>query len=356
MSPSRSHQRSVLALILVAFTCAALSPVSAQGEGRQLSCAYVESGPPGAVGNLLEVTGNDNALVRRDGDLVLVGTSAANGPRDFKQIDCAGVEATVTNIDRVVYRGTPVPQRSEHQFLLDEREGSLAPGASPEASDPEIEVEVVLPNQPRARPHVQLLAGEGRDSVQVRAGAGLLEVDLEPSPPPRGFTPDADLTVSAPPRTVELKVLGGGGGDVLDARGLDRRRSLVRSVLLAGDEGEDTLLGTERGDQLQGGSGPDRLFGRGGRDLLYPSAGADTTMGGAGADFLSGSRGSDEPDVQPDSYFGGAGDDYIDARRGGVDEVSCGAGTDEAVADREDALRDPAGCERLRGSLVGSRL
>jgi Ca2+-binding RTX toxin-like protein len=320
----------------------------------ELHCEYVESGPPGAAGNLLAISGTDNAQVRREGDLVLVGTSAANGPRDFEPVPC-GAEATVTNIDRIVYRGGPVPLRHEHQFLVDEREGPLAPGASPEAVDSEIEVEAVLPKQPRARPRVQLIAGEGRDEFLLDGGKGRLVVSLEPLPstapwPDSGQSVDADLTVVAPPHTVELKLHGGGGRDVLDARTLDRHRGLVRSLLLAGDEGRDALLGTEREDHLEGGAGPDWLFGRGGRDFLYPSAGADHTSGGPGDDFISGGRGSAEPDIQPDVYAGGAGDDFIDARLGGADEISCGAGRDEAVLDERD-IETPRGgrCERLRG-------
>jgi hypothetical protein len=300
---------------------------------------------------VVEIAGNDNVEMRREGDLILIGSSATDGPRQFEEISC-GRQATVTNVDRVVYRGEPVPGNAEHQFLLDLRQGALAPGATPEAEDSEIEVEVVLPPQREARPRVQLLTGEGRDSVEFHGGAGRLAVSLEPwpsqRPSPSGGWPDAELTVSAPPDTVELKVHSGEGDDVLDGRGLDRHRGLVRSVLLAGDAGKDALLGTERSDQLQGGSGPDRLYGRGGRDLLYPSAGKDTTSGGPGDDFISGQRGSPEPDIQPDNYYGGAGNDYIAARVGGRDAVDCGSGDDEAVVDRDDKLLDDD-CEQLRG-------
>lgn len=348
MRPHRRNRPQALPVALIALVASALLPAPAQAEMRWLDCEYVESGPAGAAGNLLVITGNDNAQVRRQGDLVLVGTSAGNGPRDFEPIPC-GERATVTNIDRILYRGTKVSPRREHQFLLDEREGPLGPGASPEPVNSEIEVEVVLPNQPQARPRVQLLGSDGRENFTVGDfGDGRLGVSLEPVR--TIYTPDADLTVAAPPRTVELKLHGSGGKDVLDARHLDLRRSLVRSVLLAGDDGKDTLLGTEREDQLQGGAGPDRLFGRGGRDFLYPSAGSDLTIGGPGADFISGERGSAEPDIQPDAYAGGPGDDYIDARRGGADEISCGAGSDEAVLDDNDTATPRGGrCERLRG-------
>ncbi len=347
MRPRRCNKPRKLALALTALIVTALPPASAQTEIRRLGCEYVESGPPGAAGNLLSITGNDNAQVRREGDLVLVGTSAGNGPRDFEPIPC-GEQATVTNIDRIVYRGTKVAPRREHQFLLDERGGLLGPGASPEPTDPEIEVEVELPPQPQARPRVQLLGSEGRENFTVGDfGDGRLSVSLEPIR--TLYTPDADLTVVAPPRTVELKLHGSGGKDVLDARHLDLRRGLVRSLLLAGDDGKDALLGTEREDHLEGGAGPDRLFGRGGRDFLYPSAGSDLTIGGDGDDFISGRRGSAEPDIQPDAYAGGSGDDYIDARRGGADEVSCGAGSDEAVVDEKDVETPRGGrCERLR--------
>lgn len=342
------NRHSLVAVLLFAVTVllgVVLSATAADASPRTLRCETVELGPPGPVGNVLLITGNDNAQVRREGEAILVGTSAGNGPRDFEEIPCGG-EATVTSIDRIVYEATPAPPRVEHQFLLDEREGPLGPGASPEAVDPEIEVEVALPNQPAARPRVQLLAGEGRDQVLVGGGARRLAVSLEPLP--GGEDPDPHLIVVAPPRTVELKIHGSGGGDVLDGRGLDRNRDLVRSLLLAGDDGKDTLLGSDRGDNLEGGAGADRLLGRGGRDFLYPSAGSDVTGGGGGADFITGQRGSAERDTQPDSYSGGAGDDYISALLGGADSISCGAGFDEAAADREDAVRGGV-CERLRG-------
>lgn len=345
MRPRPRIDAGPIAIALLALLALLLLPGPAQAQQHWLRCQYVESGPTGPAGNVLEITGNDNALVRRDGELVLVGTSAGNGPRDFEEISC-GAQATVTNVDRIVFRGAPVPLRTEHQFLLDERGGPLGPGASPEAVDSEIEVEVVLPPQPQARPHVQLLAGEGRDAVRVDGGGGRVGVSLGPWP--GGATLDPDLTVRAPRRTVELKIHGGGGGDVLDARPFDPHRGLVRSLLLAGDAGKDALLGTDREDQLQGGAGLDRLFGRGGRDFLYPSAGADTTVGGPGADFITGSRGSAERDTQPDNYYGGAGDDYISAFLGGADVIGCGSGQDEAWADREDELLDHD-CERVLG-------
>jgi len=357
MTPDR-HRTWWIPLVLAVLAICALTPAASQAYPRSLRCEYVEWGPPGPVGNVVEIAGNDNVQVRREADLVLVGSSAANSPRPFGEVPC-GTQPTVTNIDRIVYRGEPVPGNAEHQFLLDLREGALAPGASPEAEDSEIEVEVVLPPQPRARPRVQLLTGEGRDSIELHGGAGRLVVSLEPWPSqrpwPSGGAPDADLLVATPPRTVELKVHTGEGGDVLDGRGLDRHRGLVRSLLLAGDEGKDTLLGTERSDQLQGGAGPDRLYGRDGHDLLYPSAGEDTSSGGPGDDFISGRRGSSEPDIQPDNYYGGSGEDYIDARLGGRDRIDCGTDHDEAVADREDELLDD-GCELVRGPAAFRRI
>ncbi len=347
MTASNRLRAGFLALALLGF---ALAPATSSAYPRSLACEYVEVGPPGPAGNLLEITGNDNAQVRRVGDLILVGTSAANGPRDFEPIDC-GTEATVADLDRIVYRGLPVPARVEHQFLLDLREGPLSPGATAEAVDPEIEVEVVLPPQPSARPRVQLLTGDGRDSVDFPAGSRRVGVSLEPWPTPRGLTPDPDLILRAPPGTVDLKVHASGGGDVLDGRGLDGRRGLLRSLLLAGDEGKDSLLGTRRGDHLEGGSGPDRLYGRAGRDFLYPSAGSDTVVAGAGGDFISGSRGSSERDTQPDTYYGGPGNDHISSFLGGVDSVGCGPGRDEARLDRHDKLIDGA-CEHLTGPVA----
>jgi hypothetical protein len=319
-----------------------------------LRCDYREGGEPGPAGNRLAISGTDNALVRREGDLILVGTTEGeNGPRGFEEIACSGEQATVANLDRIIYSATP-PTRGSRQFILDEREGLLTPGATPEASGSEIEIELGFARGDDHPPHVQVLGTEGPDQLSARpVSRDRFGVNLNLRSD--GTSPDLDLRLTAPPAYVELKLHGEQGSDRIDARPADAGRRPLRSILLAGDEGGDTLLGTKREDHLEGGSGADRLLGRGGRDYLYPSAGRDRSFGGAGNDWiLSGSRGTSERDHQPDFYSGGSGNDYIVARVEGRDTIRCGSGFDKAYADRIDNFPGND-CEDLSGTAAGTR-
>jgi hypothetical protein len=80
--------------------------------------------------------------------------------------------------------------------------------------------------------------------------------------------------------------LGGGGDDVLRARG-------NISAQLAGEAGDDRLLGGHGDDTLLGGDGNDSLQGGFGSDILFGGAGTDGLLGGGGDDVLDGGSGDD---------------------------------------------------------------
>jgi Ca2+-binding RTX toxin-like protein len=82
--------------------------------------------------------------------------------------------------------------------------------------------------------------------------------------------------------TVE-HVIGGGGDDLIDASLVT-----VRSHILVGLAGNDTLIGSTGSDFLFGGPGNDILKGGGGADFLAGGDGDDTLQGGAGNNVIDG--------------------------------------------------------------------
>src|SRR5262249_20937183 len=85
------------------------------------------------------------------------------------------------------------------------------------------------------------------------------------------------------------------------------------SLLTAGDDNDNTLLGAAMADDLNGAGGNDTLLGFGGNDRID---------GGAGNDVLDGGDGDD-------TVFGGAGDDTLIGGTGG-NTLDGGAGRDAA--------------------------
>lgn len=156
-----------------------------------------------------------------------------------------------------------------------------------------------------------------------------------------------------------------------------------------GEAGNDELLGGEGADYSYGGDGADvidestadyssdALFGDAGNDLFKSAADGDSMFGGAGEDRVSYATASavvidldtatwspeymesienatGSPDA--DTIYGNAsankvdgadGDDTFDMTGGGVDEITCGAGTDTVDADTTDVIVDPLLCEAV---------
>jgi Ca2+-binding RTX toxin-like protein len=74
---------------------------------------------------------------------------------------------------------------------------------------------------------------------------------------------------------------------------------------------------------------------------VVAGGGADTLTGNAVRNALTGGAGQD-------ALHGLAGDDVLRASGdGSSDTMSCGAGRDQAFADPDDVLLDPAACERV---------
>jgi RTX calcium-binding nonapeptide repeat (4 copies) len=120
------------------------------------------------------------------------------------------------------------------------------------------------------------------------------------------------------------------------------------STRLLGLEGDDRITGGPGADCIDGGPGDDRLSGRGGADTLTGGPGVDKLSGGAGGDTLSDVPERYDAGVLAGSknrLTAGGGHDRVETANGRRDLVHCGAGSDLAIADREDRL---AGCEKKR--------
>jgi Ca2+-binding RTX toxin-like protein len=135
----------------------------------------------------------------------------------------------------------------------------------------------------------------------------------------------------------------------------------------------DTLRGNASANELRGLSGNDTIEGRGGADVLEGSIGTDTlgyaeaptgvtvdlganaAGGGDGEDTISGFEnltGSNLADTLTGSAVQNiisalGGNDHVDVRDGGPDKVSCGTGTDTAVADRLTVDAIQPDCEQV---------
>lgn len=147
-------------------------------------------------------------------------------------------------------------------------------------------------------------------------------------------------------------LVGGAGADKLQGdNGRDtadyaaRTNPLTITLDATPDDGElgegdlvltEAVIGGAGNDRLTGGPAGEQLFGEGGNDTIRGGDGNDTISGGEGKDRLWGNNGLDSVD-------GGAGDDRLDGRDALAEVLRCGAGRDEAYADKADK---PVGCEK----------
>ena len=102
--------------------------------------------------------------------------------------------------------------------------------------------------------------------------------------------------------TLAILMQGGGGNDVLDVSALP---GAGRTVVMDGQDGDDSLVGGQGADSLTGGPGNDTLRGGPGDDVLIGEAGDDRLDGQTGDDRLEGDEGAD-------TFTGGFGDDLLD--------------------------------------------
>jgi hypothetical protein len=173
---------------------------------------------------------------------------------------------------------------------------------------------------------------------------------------------------------IPVRLSGGSGNDSLTGGdGADT---------LAGGAGDDFMNGGLGGDTITGGTGTDRVnaFGAGGalavsldgvandglagegdnvgadvEDVFASSgAGAVTITGNAAGNILSGEGGDDSitGGAGNDELSGDFGNDTLNARDGYADRVSCGSGTDTAIADTLDQVGED--CENISTADVGN--
>jgi hypothetical protein len=304
-------------LVAVSVAIAFLFGGTASAKFVGLTCSYVEAGPPGPAGNVLQIDGSqaeeDALSLRRTGDAIKVlDTSrevhSLNLTNGGEPLQCEGGTPTVTNIDSIRYRaGVSVGPTLQ----IDERGGPFAPGASDEgdgSSEIEISVDRLSALFVAGTPHADDIAfGWARR----RSGFNLDAAEAKP---------DVDLRI---PRKFELATLfGEAGADTLSANsraGLASPATTVgQEVFINGQSGDDVLIGGRNDSLLAGGRGSDLLAGGPGDDGISLGAGRDRAYGGSGSDFFY-------------------------ARDGQRDRIDCGPGLDPPQP-----IRSPRCSEALR--------
>jgi hypothetical protein len=313
-------------------------------------CRYIQAGPSGSPGNLLLIDRNIGGVgLRREGPVIVVYS-----PYTEKDalLDCEGPDATVHNIDRIVYspRGGGNPPRIAHQLEIDPRGGVFNPGASPEHARGGREIEILadFPREPHNKWSSIFVIGSDFGDV-MRVGAlsrGRTGVNLDLRRDHHLY--DADLIVSAAP-DAHFKLKGGGGNDFFAATGKGPEfEGPIRQSTLAvfGGDGRDRIHGGPQRDVLDGQAGADSVYGKEGLDHLRGGEGNDRLFGGDGHDEIA--AGSDDGRPFYDSLFGGSGHDALHAGDGNTDYVQCGLGPDQAYIDAIDKW-SRASCEKQHG-------
>lgn len=158
-------------------------------------------------------------------------------------------------------------------------------------------------------------------------------------------------------------ILGGSGPDTLTASA----SGFIE--YLAGNGGDDTLIGSNNADTLDGGAGNDILIGRGGTDTLQGGAGTDTadysdrtstsvslslSLDGSPNDGASGENENLGSDIE--NLRGGAGNDTLIGNASG-NSLYGGGGNDTLLGgDDTDLLFGEAGDDTLRGGNSNDKM
>lgn len=308
-------------------------------------CRYLSAAPAGPGGNVLLIdTGLNHIVLRREGEAVLVAFLHSD---EESVLDCEGPQATVRNIDRIVYLPPGGPHIA-HRLTIDENGGILQPAASPEPGGDEIEIVARFPKEPPHKWSSIFVAGTaGADRIRIgglrHAWTGVnLDVARD------GAHPDVDLYVSAA-RRGHFQLEGGLGNDRLAASG--RGSEFIGpipqgSLSLRGEEGNDLLIGGPQRDHIRGQEGEDLIYGQAGNDDLTGDEGDDRIFGGEGEDRLA--TGSDEEGPFYDFLSGGPDRDDLHSIDENRDKVLCGPGPDQAYVDQIDDW-SRATCEKQHG-------
>ncbi|TXI19093.1 MAG: hypothetical protein E6Q62_05015 [Nitrosomonas sp.] len=208
-----------------------------------------------------------------------------------------------------------------------------------------------------------LRGDEGSDTYLFAAGDGNTSIDNYDSdamPDVLRFMPGinpSDITVTRNTHNLFLTLIASGEKVtvtnyfyedastpyVLDAiefsDGTNWNATTLKTMILTGTAGNDTLYGFSSDDTMDGLGGDDTLNGGDGNDLILGGSGNDYLSGAAGSDTLDGNDdtdtlfGGDGSDTLlggegQDVLFGGAGNDILDGGLGAGDTLIGDAGND----------------------------
>jgi hypothetical protein len=161
------------------------------------------------------------------------------------------------------------------------------------------------------------------------------------------------ITAVGPASALLVRMFGGGGNDLLQARGAGRivANGGAGNDILRGGGGNDRLIGQAGNDWLHGYDGNDLLDGGTGNDWLNGGAGANALIGGTGDDTLIAINDSTADTIQPNLGFdliwvdkdGSTTDNIVGATT--ADVINAVAAFANPGADRTldgDQLPDPA--------------
>jgi hypothetical protein len=235
MHPSRSLRRLVLGAAVAGAAIGALPAMASASS----TCSYNF--------NTKEVTINDASgslalHVVRSGPYVAYGDG-----RSTPQICWGPVTiATTTNTDtiNVIESAANV----EGGITVDESQGMLAPGATPE-SDGTSEIETVVYSN-HTHPSLKVVGTSGPDTIRV-GGSGAVNLGT-----------DADTDISVADGASNVALWGGAGNDFLSGEGFVNGvwNSATVPLLLVGEADNDVLLGGFASDALYGGANDDSLI------------------------------------------------------------------------------------------------
>jgi hypothetical protein len=228
---------------------------------------------------------DEEGTLRRSGNRIVL-----NRPR--KQ--CHGGRSTVGNTDRIKFVVHAIGQTTGRISLAG---GPFAPGRTPEADGPEIEMTVLLKS---SFAELEIDGSPGDDQIRGgKIGAGQA-LNLNPALEPQA--PDADLFLPARNRSA-VTFNTGEGSDSLDLSG---------------------------GPEFEGAMGPSYV-------LAILGGGNDNYVGTSGTDFVLAGSGSNVVKTLE-------GDDAVNIRDGAPDSADCGPGEKDLV--EADPFDTVVGCEQ----------
>jgi Ca2+-binding RTX toxin-like protein len=254
---NRAGSRRVSAAPVV--VAAALLALAAPAAQASLRCTQSPDG-------VLRITPYENprvdmdfagATVRREGNRVLVLDNQFSDADEA--ISCSGGQPTVVSTKRVVFL------QSGLSFGQVQLSGGLPA--------PRIEFRALR----GALAYGTVVGTTAADEWTFGGSATEIDLALDPAEPLR-----SQIVFDGPGRSV-VDAEPHNGDDVVDAGGITDAR--MKTTILDGGPGDDTLLGSRFPDALNGGKGRDRLEGGGGNDQIrsrdeYP----DAVACGAGKD------------------------------------------------------------------------